>query len=681
MRRIKEEINLFKIKNEAIPEKVFLFELFLPEVDNKDERIRKVKKDYKAVPIKLEGERVTAISFSKSEKLKDVESLSLDEFLKKHPDKTEKIEELVASYFRWERDIERDLAKSISQNNKKILDQINNENGDFLVYCIPKRRVCRIEDSFYYVIDMKYQTIAREPILSDLMWGVPKEYFIGTEVIYKNPEGKKFEIEILDIFEDDEKLKEIRKYLREHYNGYTPKNEKQPLIKGRFTNNRKEERLFLAEMCYKVWRGRNHQKFITSNLERRKILCNSVKPILILEKTPKLANGYQFPEVEYRVKDRNRKEKFLKKIGNDFKERHIRPFFVPEQLREKKVQYLVLVHKKMKRKERIFKLLEESFKFKYSKKEEIDLSNINEVLHKVGQWVDSHKINFVLMVVEDNPKLDFHYEELKRRLFERNILSQVFKDTTVLDRSGKVNQFALQNIRLNIYSKLGVRHFSLKEPLNYDLIVGIDVGKGRFGKLNVGGCVTAFTNDGIIETLIPTEIETNGERIELLNEVLRKLFFNLNLKGGKILLLRDGMVRNGECKALIQDPELKNFSFRFLNIKKSSPFRVFTRAEEGGKGFLLRNDLGILLPHSHKAGRPIVVDQSVLIENGEIKNVPITYSDLYDLYKLTKLNYSTLFGELRLPAPVHYADLFVKALGKGWRVDRELLNMGCLYFI
>lgn len=37
------------------------------------------------------------------------------------------------------------------------------------------------------------------------------------------------------------------------------------------------------------------------------------------------------------------------------------------------------------------------------------------------------------------------------------------------------------------------------------------------------------------------------------------------------------------------------------------------------------------------------------------------------LYDLTKMNYSALYGEgryLRIPAPIHYADKFVKALGK-----------------
>nr|P0CW38.1 RecName: Full=Putative antitoxin VapB4 [Methanocaldococcus jannaschii DSM 2661] len=54
------------------------------------------------------------------------------------------------------------------------------------------------------------------------------------------------------------------------------------------------------------------------------------------------------------------------------------------------------------------------------------------------------------------------------------------------------------------------------------------------------------------------------------------------------------------------------------------------------------------------------------------------------LYDLTKMNYSALYGEgryLRIPAPIHYADKFVKALGKNWKIDEELLKHGFLYFI
>ena len=34
---------------------------------------------------------------------------------------------------------------------------------------------------------------------------------------------------------------------------------------------------------------------------------------------------------------------------------------------------------------------------------------------------------------------------------------------------------------------------------------------------------------------------------------------------------------------------------------------------------------------------------------------------------------------LRLPASLHYADMFVKALGRNWKVSDELLKAGLLY--
>ncbi|MCL0078018.1 hypothetical protein M1N61_03100, partial [Peptococcaceae bacterium] len=95
--------------------------------------------------------------------------------------------------------------------------------------------------------------------------------------------------------------------------------------------------------------------------------------------------------------------------------------------------------------------------------------------------------------------------------------------------------------------------------------------------------------------------------------------------------------------------------------------------------------LGILLPHTTRWGaNPLKIDTKFYFENGNVNTSKITIADLQLLYDLTRLNYSTLFSEklsFRLPAPIHYADKFIKALGKGWEIDEDLLGEGCLYFI
>ena len=123
-------------------------------------------------------------------------------------------------------------------------------------------------------------------------------------------------------------------------------------------------------------------------------------------------------------------------------------------------------------------------------------------------------------------------------------------------------------------------------------------------------------------------------------------------------------------------------SIVFINVKKNHKYRIGTDKHGLAISF---NDFGLLLPHTTPFGaNPLKVDQKFHFENGKEKTWDITMEDLGLLYDLTKLNYSTLYGEWRsfkLPAPIHYADRFLKAVRRGWEVDQDLLSEGCLYFI
>jgi argonaute family protein len=266
-----------------------------------------------------------------------------------------------------------------------------------------------------------------------------------------------------------------------------------------------------------------------------------------------------------------------------------------------------------------------------------------------------------------------YYEESKRKLFKHNFISQ----NIIYQNLVKNKEVEVINLVYQILSKYGMHPFKVELNTNYDYVIGVDVGNNRYGKRNIAGGISVVNKEGILEKLIPIEVLTGGENIDL-SLFLEEISRYINLKNKKILLLRDGKLTDKEIQSAKEEINNLNLEVTFINIIKNHNLRFFSTTSN--KGVIFQN-LSLLLPHSHKAAKPIKMDKKVKITNS-ISYLPITKEDLELIYKLTFINYSNPFKEnLRLPAPIHYSDKFVKALGKEWRVDKELLTKGFLYFI
>jgi len=323
------------------------------------------------------------------------------------------------------------------------------------------------------------------------------------------------------------------------------------------------------------------------------------------------------------------------------------------------------------------------FRFRTIKKSTSELSfQVNfrnfKVPSEIQEVLKSYPLSFALCICRELPEDE--YDKIKRKLFMKNIISQV----VIYEKWKRSPEHISQTLALNIYSKLGIRLFTLAERLPYDLIVGVDVGNDRFNRRSKAGSVTVFLSNGMIKTMFPLFTDTGGERIDFFGELLEILVEKLNIENKRILILRDGNIYRKEIENIASSYITieKSLTIDIVNVKKNHPFRILS--DTGKKAVVFDNSIGILLPHSINGARSLLIDRAYSIDKGKIEKLPITYSLLSVLYTLTKINLSTLFREnsmLRLPAPLHYSDMLVKTLSRNWIISEKLLNMGCLYFI
>lgn len=384
--------------------------------------------------------------------------------------------------------------------------------------------------------------------------------------------------------------------------------------------------------------------------------------------------------------DREEAEKFLPYEVPDFiKRRGILTFIlIDEEIPPSKIQKIndIVIH--------MFQRYNMIRRYTYSELPYFDFSrrtlqfnrrNLSEIIKQIRKDLpQDHKIGFALIVGKEKYPEEDYYEDLKRQLFQLRIISQnILWDTLIRDTRGYIRN----NLLIQIMGKLGIKYFVLQRRVKYDYILGIDVGKGIYGRHRIAGCTVIFDSEGKIRKILPVKAEAPGETINLprIIEYLQNKNL-LDLENKDILILRDGEIQYKEREDLCRVSKEYNVKITFMNLKKNHNYKV--NSEEHGVGISF-GDMALLLSHSTAYGaNPLKIDQKFGFERGKETLLQIDMEDLGLLYDLTRLNYSALFSErlsFKLPAPVHYADKFIKALGREWEIDEDLLKDGCLYFI
>ena len=323
-----------------------------------------------------------------------------------------------------------------------------------------------------------------------------------------------------------------------------------------------------------------------------------------------------------------------------------------------------------------------------------------EIAEKAGELtggVLSYALIFGRRVVEDEDyDVPDYYDDLKRVLFARGIISQNVSVERYLGEDGSVDSrtvgYAFSNIFYDMLGKLGVTLFTLKLSTTYDLIIGVDVGEGEVEESRTVGSIVVFRGDGVLITMIPVYVTSysgreTGRIKDLLEYAEERRY--VSFKNRRILLLRDGRLTREEQEQLKDFTRKRQCVIEVVNVRKRTPFQQL-EPDHDKKGTVdWYADIGdsyLLRCHTPRTGlpRPIKVDKIIRVfDKGEFKEKPMTSTELELLRDLAYLNYSTIEGRggLRLPAPLHYADKLLKALKRGWRVSEEYLKEGMLYFL
>jgi len=326
-------------------------------------------------------------------------------------------------------------------------------------------------------------------------------------------------------------------------------------------------------------------------------------------------------------------------------------------------------------------------KFKFKDWNLCNDKEFGDFLNFVKDVSKGSKISFAFIVLPEKIP-DEKFDKIKRRLLELNVISQVINDSTFPLDPAKRNCILLQ-----ILSKLGIKYYALQRPFEYDYVVGLDITPTKTGASYVAGCAVMFDSQGYIRRTIPIELEDQaGEKVDakelfekMINLMERK--YEMPITGKTMLFLKDGRFYPSEIEALneiVGDYSInltimnieKRHGFRFLSKDKTLPRRIYTKI--GSDVYLLPHRL----PFTKGTPIPVKLSGKMTTISGCLAEAEITKRDVEDIYCLTTINYATLYGMMKLPAPVHYAHQFVNALRKGWKVmNEEFLREGLLYFI
>jgi argonaute family protein len=293
---------------------------------------------------------------------------------------------------------------------------------------------------------------------------------------------------------------------------------------------------------------------------------------------------------------------------------------------------------------------------------------------------------------EDDEESDY-YEDLKRALFARNIISQNISVEKYLSDDGKIDEekleYAFSNIFYDMLGKLGIKLFTLQIDTEYDYIIGVDVGEGEAEGSKIVGSIVIFDRSGTLINMIPVYKTSYPGREtarlgDLLKHVDEKGYITFN--GKKILLLRDGRLTKEEQDQLKDFSSKKRCTIEVINVKKRTPFQQLSEEYDSIDWYADMGDFYLLKAHKPKTGlaRPVKIDKKVVVfNNSQIEEKPVTLKELKLLRDLAYLNYSTIEGKggLKLPAPIHYADKLLKALRRGWMVKEDYLKEGMIYFL
>ena len=311
-------------------------------------------------------------------------------------------------------------------------------------------------------------------------------------------------------------------------------------------------------------------------------------------------------------------------------------------------------------------------------------------------------IPFIVTIV---PKMiQEYFDEMKQFALSNNGFHQAVMEESLTDEKNFKN--VMSSLLAQFFHKLGMYYYSLEISFrDVDFIVGFDITKepDTSGKLHgIGGSAVVQNSQGHIISMIPVSYPQSATELGQYDRLFRNVhnailpqILEIQKKEGdrpiKILLLKDGKIYPSELRLLTAVAKKYNFDFVTIEVRKRHSVRFFRETREkvvhtDVNSYFRIGNTWYITAHYYKRylKRPVKVCRKYLVNRGGIKEIPVTEEDIKRLILLSKLNYAQVSGpdRMKLPAPVHYAHLFVNSMRKGIEPsNREFLKYGFLYFI
>lgn len=288
----------------------------------------------------------------------------------------------------------------------------------------------------------------------------------------------------------------------------------------------------------------------------------------------------------------------------------------------------------------------------------IDIENEDTFSYELNKIVKNYDETTIFIL--DDRNLSKYYKVIKKTFGAKNNIPTQCISYSTLNYSRKSKNSILLNILLGIYAKSGVQPWILKEELNSDCFIGLDV--SRENKVNKAGIIQVIgKNGGVLRTKVISESQS-GEKIEL--KTLKNIVFEAiasyeeayNTKPKHITFHRDGISREELDNLKITMSNI-GIDFDYIEITKGINRRIATISKEKewktimGRCYYKNNTAFICTTEPYeKIGMAQPIRIKSVFGNLDIEKV------VEDAYKLTFMHVGAL-NKIRLPITTYYADL------------------------
>jgi argonaute family protein len=235
----------------------------------------------------------------------------------------------------------------------------------------------------------------------------------------------------------------------------------------------------------------------------------------------------------------------------------------------------------------------------------------------------------------------------------------------------KVDQYKALNVVLGLLCKAGWQPIRL-EPFNHpevaDLIIGFDTGTNR--ELYYGTSAFAVLADGQslgweLPDVQRGETFSGQAILQTVSRLIRRFYKMSSRYPNKLLLMRDGLVQEGEFQLTVEALKEQNISVDVLGVRKSGAGRMGREPiQENGELIYRDAELGSVIFIPKERSFILATSQPINQTIGSARPLRIVHQygstslELLALqtYHLSQLHPASGFRSCRLPWVLHLAD-------------------------